>query len=185
MIIGLKKVLLISCLASFSVAGFAAEKAEKTVYGRYENLKIQGIGKFVPAKLDTGAMIASLSAKDIKIFKKDGKDWVRFTPVVGDENLEPLEYPLVKMGKIKRRAADIPEAEKTKKDDGRDPNYTYRPEIKMNVCLGNQAKVIEVNLTDRTSFSYPFLVGAKALREFKAVVDPALKYKADATCNIK
>lgn len=180
MFIGLQKVVLVSCLAGFSMVSLASEKA---TYGRYENIKIQGLNQLVPAKLDTGAMTASFSAKDIKIFKKDGQKWVRFTPQVEGDNIEPLEYPLVKMGRIKRRADDVSEA--AKKEEGYDPNYTYRPEVRMKVCLGNQMREINVNLTDRSSFSYPFLVGARALREFKAVVDPSVKYQADATCNIK
>ena len=182
MLIGFKKVVLVSCLVGFSMASLAAEK---TIYGRYENIEVQGLDKLVPAKLDTGAMTASFSAKDIKIFKKDGKEWVRFTPQIEGGNIKPLELPLVKMGRIKRRAADVSETEEAEEETGNDPNYTYRPEVRMKVCLGKQARVIGVNLTDRSSFSYPFLIGAKALREFKAVVDPSLKYQSDATCSIK
>ena len=35
------------------------------------------------------------------------------------------------------------------------------------------------NLTDRSSFNYPLLIGAKALREFGAAVNPARRYTAD------
>ncbi|MBP5147226.1 RimK/LysX family protein, partial [Pseudomonas protegens] len=38
---------------------------------------------------------------------------------------------------------------------------------------------VEVNLTDRSSFNYPLLIGAKALREFGAAVNPARRYTAD------
>lgn len=182
MLIRFKRVVLISCLVGFSMASYAVEK---TVYGRYENIEVQGIDKLIPAKLDTGAMTASFSAKDIKVFKKDGQQWVRFTPLIEGDNIKPLEYPLVKMGRIKRRAADVSDTKDSEDDADNDPNYTYRPEVKMKVCLGRQARVINVNLTDRSSFSYPFLIGAKALREFKAVVDPSLKYQSDATCSIK
>jgi len=45
--------------------------------------------------------------------------------------------------------------------------------------LGNVKRTVEVNLTDRSSFNYPLLIGAKALREFGAAVNPARRYTAD------
>ena len=48
--------------------------AEPTLYGRYEHIKVEEIGKILPAKMDTGAMTASLSARDIEQFKRDGED---------------------------------------------------------------------------------------------------------------
>ena len=44
--------------------------AEKTVYGLNEYAKLAGIDLEVAAKLDTGAKTASLSARDIKRFKR-------------------------------------------------------------------------------------------------------------------
>ncbi|MFD1261346.1 ATP-dependent zinc protease family protein [Entomomonas asaccharolytica] len=184
-----RKAVLLCCLTFFSVTGFAAEKTiNKPVYGRYEKIKMMDLnGALIPAKIDTGAMTASLSATDIKMFKKDGEDWVRFTPQVKGQKLSAVELPLVRVGKIKRRAADISDVTIDSEDDSdeEDPNYTYRPEVEMKVCIGDQLKTINVNLTDRSSFSYPLLIGAKALRQFKAVVDPSLKYQLKATCAVK
>ena len=116
-------------------------------------------------------MTASLSAQNIQLFKRDGEDWVRFELAVEGENEgKELELPVVRISQIKRRAADIPEGE-TK-------DYTSRPVIEMKVCMGDVEQDIEVNLTDRTSFSYPFLIGSTALQQFDAMVDPSLKYSA-------
>src|SRR5438128_12374891 len=60
------------CLPGVSAA------AEKTVYGLNEYAKLAGIDLEVAAKLDTGAKTASLSARDIKRFKRNGESWVRF-----------------------------------------------------------------------------------------------------------
>jgi len=35
-----------------------------------------------------------------------------------------------------------------------------------------------VNLTDRSAFQYPLLIGSEALKRFGALVDPSLKYAA-------
>lgn len=68
----LRKAVLLCCLTIFSIAGFAAEKAtNKPVYGRYEKIKMMDLdGALISAKIDTGAMTASLSATNIKMFKK-------------------------------------------------------------------------------------------------------------------
>jgi hypothetical protein len=44
-----------------------------------------------------------------------------------------------------------------------------RPIVMLGVCLGNTYRVTEVNLTDRTGFKLPFLVGRSFLAERFAV----------------
>ncbi|MCY1434721.1 putative ATP-dependent zinc protease [compost metagenome] len=46
----------------------------------------------------------------------------------------------------------------------------------MPVCLGDSVQQIEVNLTDRSSFDFPLLIGSTALGEFDALVDPSRSY---------
>jgi hypothetical protein len=50
--------------------------------------------------------------------------------------------------------------------------------VDLELCLGDVKRTMEVNLVDRSSFNYPLLVGSKALREFKAAVNPAKKFTA-------
>ena len=50
--------------------------AEPTIYGRYENIALPELGETLKAKMDTGAFTASLSAKDIELFTRDGDEWV-------------------------------------------------------------------------------------------------------------
>lgn len=122
------------------------------------------------AKLDTGAKTASLSARNIERFKRNGDSWVRFYLAVDDAHANPIERPLARISKIKRRAGDYdPEEEKT---------YTARPVIEMDICMGQALRTIEVNLTDRSAFQFPLLIGSEALKRFDALVDPSLKYAA-------
>ena len=65
-------------LASLALVALPVMAAEPTLYGRYEYIQLPEIGETLKAKMDTGAMTASLSAKDIEPFKRDGEDWVRF-----------------------------------------------------------------------------------------------------------
>ncbi|MFC3939360.1 ATP-dependent zinc protease [Pseudomonas gingeri NCPPB 3146 = LMG 5327] len=143
---------------------------EKTVYGLNEYANLVGIDLEVAAKLDTGAKTASLSARDIKRFKRDGESWVRFYLAIDAAHSHPIELPLTRVSKIKRRSGDY--------DPDEDKAYTARPVIALNVCMGTALRSIEVNLTDRSAFQYPLLIGSEALKRFDALVDPSLKYAA-------
>ena len=80
--------------------------AEPTPYGRYEHIKVEEIGKILPAKMDTGAMTASLSARDIEQFKRDGEDWVRFRLAVDGADDTLYEQRLLGISRIKTRAEE-------------------------------------------------------------------------------
>lgn len=143
--------------------------AEKNVYGLNEYVSLQELDSVLAAKLDTGAKTASLGARDIKRFKRNGETWVRFE-IGSDDEAASLERPLARISKIKRRAGDFDP------DEGK--TYTARPVIELDVCMGNTLRTIEVNLTDRSAFQYPLLIGSEALKRFGALVDPSLKYAA-------
>ena len=147
-----------------------AQATGKTVYGLNEYARLGDLGLEVAAKLDTGAKTASLSARDIKRFKRNGESWVRFYLAIDTAHSHPIERPLARVSKIKRRSGDYdPEEGKA---------YTARPVIALNICMGTALREIEVNLTDRSAFQYPLLIGSEALKHFNAQVDPSLKYAA-------
>lgn len=163
----LKPFALLYCLLLLPGLSLAADK---TVYGLNEYVRLNHLDLEVAAKLDTGAKTASLSARDIERFKRDGETWVRFYLAIDDAHANPIERPLARISKIKRRAGDYdPDEEKT---------YTARPVIEMHLCMGRTLRTIEVNLTDRSAFQYPLLIGSEALKRFGALVDPSLKYAA-------
>lgn len=162
----LKPFFLLLCLLLTPGLGLAAEK---TVYGLNEYVRLFDLDLKLAAKLDTGAKTASLSARDIERFKRDGETWVRFYLAIDEAHSSPIERPLARISKIKRRAGDYDPEEKT---------YTARPVIEMDVCMGHALRTIEVNLTDRSAFQYPLLIGSEALKRFSALVDPSLKYAA-------
>ncbi|SEN54658.1 Uncharacterized conserved protein [Pseudomonas sp. ok272] len=155
------------CLFCLPALGYAGEK---TVYGLNEYAQLSGIDLQVAAKLDTGAKTASLSARDIKRFKRNGESWVRFYLAIDAAHTHPIERPLARVSKIKRRAGDY--------DPEEGQQYTARPVIELDICMGTALRSIEVNLTDRSAFQYPLLIGSEALKRFDALVDPSLKYAA-------
>ncbi|TRX75137.1 retropepsin-like aspartic peptidase RloA2 [Pseudomonas mangiferae] len=166
----MKRFLVLLGLAALPV--FAAE--QPTLYGRYENVRLPEIGQTLKAKLDTGALTASLSAKDIERFQRDGDDWVRFRLAAKGADDTVYEHRLARMSKIKNRADEAGEEE----EESGATEVAKRPVIELEMCLGEVRRSVEVNLTDRTAFNYPLLVGARALRRLDAAVDPARKYTA-------
>ena len=160
-----------SLLALMSLLALPVMAAEPTLYGRYEYISVPEVGSTFKAKMDTGALTASLSAKDIELFKRDGDDWVRFRLATPDADNKVYEHKVSRISRIKGRADGEEE------DEVIDP--TKRPVVDLEMCLGNQKRTVEVNLVDRSHFNYPLLIGAKALREFNAAVNPARRYTAD------
>ena len=160
-----------SVLALLSVLALPVMAAEPTLYGRYEYIKLPEIGETLKAKMDTGALTASLSAKNIQTFTRDGEEWVRFVLATKGASSKVYEHKVARISKIKNRADED--------DDKEEPASAKRPVVDLEMCLGSVKRTVEVNLTDRSSFNYPLLIGAKALREFGAAVNPARRYTAD------
>ena len=163
----LKPSALLLCLLALSCPSLAAGK---TIYGLNEYTHVLDFDLEVAAKLDTGAKTASLNARNIERFKRDGETWVRFVLARDGNRDQVIERPLARISKIKRRAGDYNPEE--------DKSYTARPVIEMDVCMGGALRTIELNLTDRSAFQYPLLIGSDALQRFDALIDPSLKYAA-------
>lgn len=81
--------------------------ADNTIYGLNEHVGIPDFNLEVDAKLDTGAQTASLSARDITRFKREGESWVRFYLAVDSAHAHPIERPLARISKIKRGLATM------------------------------------------------------------------------------
>lgn len=162
-------------LAGCALLARAEVPGSKVIYGLNEHVQLRELGVTVPAKLDTGAESASLSARHIKIFEQNGVDMVEFDlalmpqdrEVLGiqREQWDDIQLPLVGHVRIKRLAESLVEEER---------GYNRRPMVMLTVCMGRRAEQIEVNLTDRSDFSYPLLIGSDALKRLGAVVDPSL-----------
>ncbi|BBT42476.1 ATP-dependent zinc protease [Pseudomonas putida] len=159
-----------SLLALLSILALPVMAAEPTLYGRYENIALPELGETLKAKMDTGAYTASLSAKDIELFTRDGNEWVRFRLATKNADGKVYEHELSRISKIKNRVDEDVE--------GDVPEVSKRPVIDLELCLGDVKRTVEVNLVDRSHFNYPLLIGSKALKEFKAAVNPAKKFTA-------
>jgi len=139
----------------------------KTI-GWVEFIRLEPWGIKTPARIDTGANTASMSARDINVFKRNGKTWVRFTfdfkKGTAERSIE-IERPLVRMIKIKQH----------------DGPSQQRPVISMEICLADEIREAEFDLIDRRALNYPLLLGRKVLAGY-VVVDPARAYITKAVC---
>ncbi|HEX7047512.1 MAG TPA: RimK/LysX family protein [Gammaproteobacteria bacterium] len=134
----------------------------KIVLGRNEWAWVELLGRNLKARIDTGALSASLNAVELQPFERDGDDWIRFR--VPDEEHpdggEIYETPLLHHVLIRQASAD---------------ELERRPVVKLRVRVGDLIDDIEFSLTNRENMTYPMLLGRDFLRDV-AVVDVARKF---------
>ncbi len=144
---------------------FSSQKQDKSVYGYLEPVTLYPNEIPLTAKLDTGAVTASLSAKDIKVYKKNDKDYVKFEVSHPDIKGKPkYDLPVERIANIKNRASEG----KSKKSD-------ERPVVKIPIHFDGKRYKIKVNLIDRSHFSTPMLLGRKTLAKLNVIVDGTTK----------
>ena len=118
-----------------------------TVAGWIETVTFPDQGITLEAKLDTGAVSASLSVTDLERFKRNGKTWYRFTMRGADGKTATVEQQTSRLSRVMR--AEV-------KD-------TLRPIVRLKVCLAGHEAVTDFNLTDRSGQDYQVLIGRKFL----------------------
>jgi len=154
-------ILIGSCL--FAEQGFA----EKKVVGVIEKVIIYPEKLLFHAKMDTGARHSSLDTDRLQLFKRNGKEWVKFTVIDRNKKEMTLERPVLRTAKIKMRNGKL----------------QLRPVVALDLCIGRTVRKVEVNLVDRDFFLYPLLIGRSFLRgEF--LVDSQKKFKTEPNCSL-
>lgn len=134
----------------------AAKIADKLVIGEIEHVNITPPGQVFVARIDTGAAGTSIHATNIVAFERDGRDWVRFQ--IDHPSIETpiaIERPLARTVLVKQVSSEIPER---------------RLVVKMTISLGPMTEQIDVSLSERTTMTYPVLIGRNFLRNL-AIVD--------------
>jgi hypothetical protein len=119
-----------------------------------------GAGPLI-AKLDTGALSASLHAENIHVFDKNGVAHVRFD-VPADaarRNVLACELPLHGLKRVKNTSG-VAET---------------RLVVETHVTLGDETWLAQVTLSDRTDMGVPMLLGRATIRG-RFVVHPARSF---------
>ena len=131
------------------------QKDSKIIVGQREQVWLQDLQLALPARIDTGAETASLDARNIELFERNGKNWVRFE-IVHPETGKPL--PLERRLK---RTAMIVQANSTEAE--------RRPVIKLGITIGEISQSAEFNLSNRSHLDYQMLVGRNILKDVMIV----------------
>lgn len=117
----------------------------------------------VKAKIDTGARTSALHADNIKIFQKDGQDYISFDV-----------HPIQKNRKITRTCeAPIIDFRTIISSNGeREKRYVIRTQFQ----FGDQLFTSDLTLTTRYGMRFRMLLGREALRTGRFLVDPSKSY---------
>jgi len=116
---------------------------ERITIGRIEEALLLPQGVKLSARIDTGSAICSLDARDLKI----SGNMAQFKLPKPYGGLELL-LPVVRWGHV--RSTNTRE---------------IRPVVQLEIRLGPRLLLVEANLTDRSQFKYPLLVGRNALKQ--------------------
>jgi hypothetical protein len=135
-----------------------AESAMTTV-GAVEEVILTPWGVTFPARIDTGADLSSLDARDLVVRNnvaefKLGRRW----------GSRRIQLPIVEWRHIQTASG-------TEK----------RPVVEISICLGSKVFRTPVTLKDRSQMLYPFLVGRTALSG-KFLVDTSRSKAVRPTC---
>ncbi|MEL7029701.1 MAG: RimK/LysX family protein [Pseudomonadota bacterium] len=178
-----------ACIGAAALAASlsAAHSAEAdTTLGWLEHATIAPSGLQVDAKLDSGAKTSAIHAEilrgpgaptdeaeedengetlDVEP-RRDKMETVVFRLSNEDGESTTLEREIVRYVNVKLRGSGV----------------DRRPVVMLELCLAGVPIAGEVNLTDRSRFNYPLLVGRTMLAQADILIDPRKIYTVDSVC---
>ncbi|HTF84895.1 MAG TPA: ATP-dependent zinc protease [Cellvibrio sp.] len=128
---------------------------DKQVVGEKEQVYLNDLGFSMSARIDTGATTASMDARDIQTFERNGEEWVRFT-VYHPTTREPVEVERKRVRRVHIVQSGAEEPER-------------RPVVEMRITLGKITQNAEFTLADRSNLEQPMLIGRNVLRDVMLV----------------
>jgi hypothetical protein len=137
----------------------APAEAAMTTVGAVEEVILDPWGLSFPARIDTGADLSSLDARDLVVRNNVaefnlGKRW----------GSRRLRLPVIEWRHIQTSLGS-----------------ERRPVVELSICLGSKLFRTPVTLKDRSEMLYPFLVGRTALSG-KFLVDASRSKAVKPTC---
>lgn len=165
---------------------------EKLVFGAAECIVLPEQGMVLRGRVDTGANTASLNARDIEEFERDGDAWVRFRiPPSGaveiardeqseDSPLDDLFGDLVERvdfmdGGTEEEGVKVEAEVERRVTIVQSSGEEERLVVRLPGRIGSLDQRMEFTLSDRTELDFPVLFGRRLLRDL-AVVDVGREY---------
>lgn len=129
----------------------------KFILGAAESVYVDEIKTSFKTRIDTGAESSSLDARNIILFERDGKQWVRFDVLTQGAEVpaETFESRVERFVRIKQEA---------------DEKSDRRPVIHAHLQIGKYKAETDLNLVDRSHLEFPLLLGRKFMQDI-AIVD--------------
>lgn len=145
----------------------AMTQTQKQLVGEIENAWFPELNLELPSRIDTGATTASIDARNIQAFERDGEQWLRFSIAHPKTNeLIEFERKRVRKVRINQSNTSVPET---------------RPVVELQVLIGEISQLAEFTLSDRSHLGYQALIGRNVLRDVmlvdvsKANIAPPIK----------
>jgi hypothetical protein len=153
-------------LFSLPALGASRDSRDIDILGWVERVRLVDPEVNLKAKLDTGADTSSLDVEIVKKFRKGDKRYVRFDLI---DRVTGEKHTIVRE-RIRTASIVMHDAERQS-----------RPVVRMRICIAGHILDTEVTLIDRSEFTYPLLLGRKALESF-ALIDPGNTYLSKPEC---
>jgi hypothetical protein len=159
---------LLALLVSFPALAANRENRDRNleILGWVERVRLIDPEVNLKAKLDSGADTSSLDVEIVKKFRKGDKHWIRFDLI---DRVTGEKHTIVRE-RIRTASIVMHDAERQS-----------RPVVRMRICIAGHVLDTEVTLIDRSEFTYPLLLGRKALESF-ALIDPGNTYLSTPDC---
>ena len=136
-------ILVFLMMVFMAISGPVHAEEKKIVVGEVEDVILLPWGIRLPARIDTGAAISSLDARDLKV--ENGFAEFKLSKKYGGLQ---LRLPIVDWLIIRSSEAS-----------------EQRPIVEIEFCIGPKRVHTRVNLNDRSTVKYPFLIGRNTIKE--------------------
>jgi hypothetical protein len=123
------------------------------------------------AKVDTGACSSTLHAKEIEVYRQSKEERIRFL----------VDFPSSNPPISQRCDSKLMGQKRITSSNGQ---ISTRYVIETRLLISGEIATIEANLSDRTTMTYPMLVGREALAG-RFLIDPELTSGATETAGLK
>ncbi|MDG4813404.1 RimK/LysX family protein [Hydrogenovibrio sp. 3SP14C1] len=128
---------------------------DKLLIGEIEDVHLSPVDLELEARIDTGAKTSSLDAQNLKVFERDGEEWVAFNFVDRKtKEVHEIERPVSRFVLILQSNSEEKER---------------RPVVKFKLTIGNVPQMVEFTLSDRSHLDFSVLIGRNVLKDLMLV----------------
>ena len=114
---------------------------EWVTFPSYNNCKLK-------AKIDTGAKVSSIQARNIEVYSKGSIKWIKFN-ILQAKSLKYIDTKLLCYKKIKNSFGDS----------------EVRPVVRLKIKIGREIWNTDISLAKRSGLTYPMLIGRNTLHK--------------------